>query len=479
MKVVPISLIRQRGLSIIHMEKEGIAVKISRVDATEGSLVRSIFIYAIPLFLTTLLQSLFNAVDLAVLGNMADTTAVASVGATGAITGLLLNLFVGFSSGVKVILARQIGARDHRGIENTISMSLILPVGAGLLLAIFGLFFAPVFLQWTSCPADCIDGATVYLRYYLAAAPAILLYNFGSSILTASGDTQRPLYYIMACGALNVVLNIILCLIMPQKVAAVAIATASSQILGAVLVWARLFRMDGFCKVVWKKIRWSGQALSSILRFGIPLVISSTLYPICNLMIQSGINEIGVAAMAGNSAGTTIETLVMGFNGAFGTTTTAFMGQNLGAQKFDRVKKSFFYCLSIGTVLTFVASMFFYLTGDFWLGFILGEDLAAYEFAYMRMQCVLLIYAIGTINTCCGHGIQAFGYPFYGSVTSIVCVFGFRTVWLQFVYPYFAPSFFHLVFCYTLSWGLLFLFSVVGFTVYYRRFLKGKYKKKI
>ncbi|MBQ9760611.1 MAG: polysaccharide biosynthesis C-terminal domain-containing protein [Clostridia bacterium] len=454
-------------------------MKISRVDATQGSLVRSIFIYAIPLFLTTLLQQLFNAVDLAVLGNMANTTAVASVGATGQITGLMLQFFVGLASAVKIILARQIGARDREGAERTVGMSLILPVAFGLLVALVGVIMAPTFLTWTNCPTDCIDGAVVYLRLYIVAAPAILLYNFGSSVLTASGDTQRPLYYMAACGLLNVVLNIVLCLILPEKVAAVAIATASSQVLGAALVWLRIFRMDGICKATWSRIRWNTQALQSILRFGIPLVISNILYPVCNLMIQTNINAIGVSAIAANSAATTLETLVTGFNGAFASTVTAFMGQNIGAQKLDRVKKSFFYCLTFGFLLTFAFSTFFYLTGDFWLGFILTDDAQAYEYAYIRMQCVLMIYAVGTINSCCSHAIQAFGYPLYGSVTSIVCVFGFRTVWMQWVYPYFAPSFFHLMICYTLSWGLLFLFSTIGFAVYYRRFLKGKYRKRI
>ena len=459
--------------------KGGIAMKFSRVDATQGSLVRSIFIYAIPLFLTTLLQQLFNAVDLAVLGNMADTTAVAAVGATSSLTALLLNLFVGFASAVKVILARQIGARDRDGVERTISMSLIIPVASGILLAVVGTAIAPMLLELTSCPVDCMEGATVYLRIYIATAPAILLYNFGSSILTASGDTKRPLYYMAACGMLNVVLNIILCLVLPQKVAAVAIATAASQILGAALVWLRLFRMDGICKVVVSRIRWSTQSLVSIFKFGIPMVISSMLYPICNVLIQSGINEIGVSAIAGNSAGTTLETFVMGITSAFATTTTAFMGQNIGAQKAERVKKSFFYCISIGVILTAIPSLLLYFTGDFWLGFILTDDVQAYEYAYIRMQCVLLIYEIATINNCCSHAIQSFGYPFYGTAASLVSVFGFRMIWMNFIYPSFAPSFFHLIICFSISWGINFLFQTIGVTVFYRRFLKGKYRRRI
>lgn len=464
---------------IVRNWKGGIAMKISKVDATQGSLVRLIFIYAIPLFLTTLLQQLFNAVDLAVLGNMADTTSVASVSATGQITGLMLNLFVGFSSAVKVILARQIGAQDEKGIQKTVSMSFLIPVLAGTFLAIVGVFFSHLFLELTKCPETCIDGAVVYLRYYMAVAPAVLLYNFGSSVLTASGDTKRPLYYMAACGLLNVVLNVILCIVLPQKVAAVAIATAASQVLGAFLVWRRLVRMDGVCKVIWKKIRWSTESAIRIIQFGVPLVISATLYPLCGLMIQSAVNEIGVSAIAGNRAADTLECLVIGINGAFAATVTVFMGQNIGAKKLDRVKKSFFYCISIGTLLTFAASMFLYFTGDFWLRFILTDDAAAYDYAHIRMQCVLAIYAIGTINNCCSHAIQAFGYPLYGSLTSIVCVFGFRTIWTQWIYPLFAPSFFHLTICYTISWGMLFVFNVVGFIIFYRRFLKGKYRKKL
>ena len=454
-------------------------MKISRVDATQGSLVRSIFIYAMPLFLTTLLQQLFNAVDLAVLGNMADTTSVAAVSATGSITGLMLNLFVGFSSAVKVILARQIGAKDEKGIQKTVSMAFLIPVMAGALLFVVGIFFSHLFLELTHCPETCIDGATVYLRYYMAAAPAILLYNFGSSILTSSGDTQRPLYYMAACGLLNAVLNIILCITLEQKVAAVAIATAASQVLGAFLVWRRLVRMDGVCKVVWSKIRWSTDSAIRVFQFGIPLVITSTLYPLCGLMMQSAVNEIGVSAIAGNRAAETLETLIMGINSSFAATVTVFMGQNIGAQKLDRVKKSFFYCVSIGVGLMLIASTFFYLTGDFWLKFILGNDFAAYDYAHIRMQCVLAIYAVATINGCYSSAIQSFGYPVYGSLISILCVFGFRTIWTQWVYPQFAPSFFYVTVCYTISWGLMLLFNTVAFIYLYRRFLKGKYRRKI
>ena len=275
---------------------------IRQVDATRGPLIKSIFIYAIPLFLTTLLQQLFNAVDIAVLGNMADSTAVAAVGATGSITSLLVSTFVGLASATKIILARYIGARDNVNIKRSIDMAVILPLAIGIVMAIVGWVLAPHMLTWTDCPKPCFDDAKIYLRLYVAAAPAILFYNFGSSVLTASGDTQRPLYYMMASGALNVILNVILCIILPQKVVAVAIATAASQLLGALLVFNRWVRMEGACRLIVAKIRWSTNAFASVVHYGLPIMISHMLYPISNLQIQSAVNYIGVSAIAGNSA---------------------------------------------------------------------------------------------------------------------------------------------------------------------------------
>ena len=452
-------------------------MKLRNVDATQGSLVRSIFIYAIPLFLTTLLQHLFNAVDIAVLGNMADSTAVAAVGATGPLTSLLVTTFVGLASATKIILARYIGANDAQNIKSTVDVAVILPLAIGAVMALVGWIMAPYMLMWTGCPESCFHDAEIYLRLYVCSAPAILFYNFGSSVLTASGDTQRPLYYMMACGALNVILNVILCIVLPQKVMAVAIATASSQVLGATLVFNRWIHMEGVCRLIVSKIRWSSVGFVRVLHYGVPLMVSSMLYPISNLQIQSAINNISVSAIAGNSAATTIETLsAAGINNAFATAVTAFMGQNIGAQKHDRVKKSFFYCIFFSVSISIVVSIFFYLARDFFLSFILTNDTEAYGFAYQRMQCVLMFYGIASASGCLSHAIQAFGYPIYGTTVSIISVFCFRVIWMQFIYPIFAPSFFHLVLCFTLSWTLLLAFNIGGFIYFYRRYEKGKYK---
>lgn len=456
--------------------KGDIMLRAQRIDATQGNIVRMIVLYTVPLILSTLVQSLFNAVDIVVLGNMADSNAVASVGATTSIISLIVNTFVGLSSGTKVVLARQIGARDEEQIRKTVDTSLLSAVGFGALVAVVGVIFAPLFLDWTSCPSECYAGALLYIRIYVCAAPAILLYNYGSAVLSAAGDTQRPLYYILCCGLLNAVLNIILCLLLPQKVVAVAIATIAAQMLGAVLVFGRLCRMEGLGRVEVSKMRWNLSAFGKLMRFGVPIALSSSLYPLATLQIQSAVNLHGVSAIAGSSAAATIQNFSAAFSSSFGTTTTAFIGQNLGAQKHDRVKRSFSHCLWMSTASGGTIGVFLYLTGRFWLSLIVPDDPVAVDYGMIRMFYVTLFWFITCINGVISHATQAYGYSLICTVNSIVCVFGFRIFWMVFIYPYFG-TFDMLMACFLVSWTLVLLVNIVTFLIVYNRYRKGKYKK--
>ena len=252
-------------------------LKLKNIDATEGPILKKILIYAIPLILGTLIQTLFNAVDMVVLGNMADSTSVAAVGATTAITSLLINSFIGLSGGAKNILARFFGSKDGERIKRTADTSMIMALVIGVFIALVCFFMSPLFLKWTKCPEECYDGALLYIRCYSLGAPAVMLYNFGSSILSASGDTKRPLYYIFASGSLNVILNIILCLILPVKVLAVAIATLASQVVSAALVIARLCKMEGFGRLELHKLTFCKRSMLQILRFGLPMALTHAL----------------------------------------------------------------------------------------------------------------------------------------------------------------------------------------------------------
>lgn len=447
-----------------------------KIDATNGPVVPQIIRYSIPLILSTLVQSLFNAVDVAVLGNMADSGAVASVGATSSIISLIVNSFVGISSGVKVLLARFVGERSREKARVTVDSAVILAVVLGLFISVLGWIGAPWFLQLTNCPQNCYDGALLYIRIYVSAAPAILLYNFCSAILMTAGNTRSPMCYMLAGGVLNLVLNILLCLVMPNKVAAVAVATVASQLLGAALTLLRLCRGEGMIQLHIRGLNCNFAILGKILFFGCPVALSSALYPIATLQIQSAINSYGVSAIAGCSAAGTLENVTNAFINSLAPATGVFIGQNLGAEKHQRVRQSFFNGLWLNALTGGVVGSFLYLTGRFWLGLILPGDPEAMDYAMVKMQCIILFQGIAGLNGVLTQFLENFGYSILTSINAIICVLIFRVIWMNCVYPHF-QNFFMLMVCFTVSWMLMLTFNLVMTSIVYSRYRKGKYKR--
>lgn len=448
------------------------------VDMLHGDLFRTILLYAIPILLIGLVQSLFNSVDLMVLGIMADTQAVASVGATSSIIFLFINTFFGFSSGAKIVLARLLGANDEVRIQKTVSTSMLLSVFLGGLIAIAGFFLSGAFLTLTDCPAECFADAQLYMQIYLAAAPAIMVYNFGTAILTASGDSQRPLNYMLISGGLNVVLNFLLCLIMPQKVIAVAVSTAASQLVGAVLVIMRLLKADGPCRLELKQLRWSNSAFQKLVVNGVPIALQSALYPIANLQIQTQVNLLGTATIAGNSAMSSIEG-VLGTTASnpWATSTTAFVCQNLGADQPERVKRSILYHLAISTTLGLVMGVGGVACSHLLVAPFVHYDETAIQVAQIRMWYTLLPYALSCINNVLVHVIQSFGWSIFGALNSVISVLLFRIFWMNTVYPM-HPTFAVICQCYLVSWVLMLIVNTTCVLYLYNgRFKKGKLKK--
>ena len=454
-------------------------LKAKSIDATEGKLLPKIIQYAIPLILSTLVQQLFNAIDIVVLGQMANDVAVASVTATSSVTSLLVTSFVGLASGSRVVLARQIGARDDGSVRKSTDTSLILSLMIGAVIAVVGFIIAPWFLEITNCPENCIEGALIYIRIYVLAAPMILLYNFGSSAITAAGDTQRPLYYIMVGGTANIVLNVILCLILPQKIVAVAVATVASQVICAVLVSNRLLKMEGPCRVIVRKMRFCGKALIDILRFGLPMMLVSALFPLSNLQIASAINAFDYLATAGNGAASTIENIVSATSGPIATTAATFIGQNIGAQKPDRVKKTFWQCMILTVIFGGTVGVAVFFTGRFWLGLIVGFDNdVAITFGLVRMSCTTLFYFVACINNVFGSTLQAYGYSTVSAINSIFSVFIFRIIWMQGIYPLCADMptyerFFMVVLCFLVSWLIRMVVNIVAFAIVRSKYIIG------
>ena len=457
--------------------KRNADMKIKNVDMLKGNLFRSIISYSIPLMLIALVQTLFNAVDIMVLGAMADTNAVASVGATSMIIHLCVTAFFGLSSGVKIVLAHLLGAKNTEQTQKCVSTSIITAFGFGILLATVGFVLSPLFLRLTNCPAECMEGATLYMRIYIGAAPILLLYNFGSSILQAAGDTQRPLYYMLISGVLNVALNFVLCLVLEQKVAAVAIATVVSQAVGFLLLLRRLFRVDGPCRRQLNKLTFSFAAFKKIMYNGLPISFTSALYSISNLQIQAAINSYGPATIAGNSAMASLEGITNTVASApWATACTAFIGQNLGAKNKERVLRTAIYTLllsaSLGLVIGVLGSVF----SRPLLSLYVHEE-AAILAGQTRMMYTLLPYAIACINGILAHIIQAFGHAIFPTVNSICSVLILRIFWMAFVYPI-NPTLDLLCRCFLVSWCMILVFNIT-FTcyLYYAEFKKDKIKK--
>jgi len=443
-----------------------------KIDATQGKLFKNIILYTIPVIIGTLVQNCFNAIDLMVLGNMADANAVASVGATGSIIGLVVNSFIGIGAGSKIILSHQFGAKNSVQIKKTVDTALLTAVGIGVAVAVLGVPLAPMILNYTNCPADCFAGAVLYIRIYVAAAPAILLYNFGSAAISASGDSQSSLYYIIIAGLVNIILNVILCLVLPQKVIAVAVATAASQIVGAFLVLRKLCNMEGDGRVILREMRFNLESFKQIMGQGLPLALNNALYPLANLQIQSAVNTYGVAAIAGGSATSSVIAMTDAFITSFSSTATVFMGQNLGADNQKRVKQSFRYCLAISMTLSLIIVTSVYSAGEMILSIYLPGDAEAIRFGMLKMKYLLLFSPIGAFSSIFSAAIQVRGYAAYTSAVSIITVIAFRVFWMSIIYPMFA-TYDMLMLCFVVSWILQCIACLIGYYfLCYRRVKK-------
>lgn len=446
-------------------------LKSKKINATQGALIPLIISFVIPLILMTLIQKLFNAVDIAVLGNMADTTAVAAVGATGTIISLIVDSFFGISTGAKIVFSRAVGKNDPDELQKTLDSSIIIASVLGVAIAILGLILSPTLLRLVDCPAECFEEAVLYTRIYLIASPINLIYNFGAAILTSWGDTRRPLYFAIVAGLANVVLNVILCLILPQKVMAVAIATAFSQLICAVLVIHRLCHVEGEVKLKLRAIFPHAATIKRIFYLGIPVMLVNLIYPLANLQIASAINSYGVAAVAGNSASGTVEQMLGACRVSFGSASATFIGQNIGAKNPDRVRDSFLNILWIGVSLTLICGTLLRLTAPMWLKLFL-DDPVAIEYALIRTRIMLQFQFISTTVSVFTQAVQAFGYPIFGTINSVVWILGFRTFWMNVIYPR-VMTYQNLITCFVVAWCCTLVCYVIILSVIYRRYRRG------
>ena len=336
-----------------------------KVDITGGPIVKSIIIYAIPLIVGSLIQMMFNAADVMIVGNMSrpEDNAVASIGATTTVINLLVTSFLGLSVGVTSTLARALGQRNDEKVRRIVSTAVIFALSLGVVLMAVFILTSKSLLRMLNCPEECFDGAARYFNIYAIGIPAITVYNFASGIIRTQGDTKSPFYYLAISGVSNVALNVILCLLLRDKVSAVAIATTVSQFTSCILAVIHLLRLKGVCRINLRRLTFSPGELWEIVKIGAPCALNSALFSLSNLQIQAELNTYGSDALAGNTASINlasfIQSIASGFNGAV----VPFVGQNLGAGNERRVKQSVGYCLLFSVAASFLLGSVIYTFG--------------------------------------------------------------------------------------------------------------------
>lgn len=441
-----------------------------KLDMLNGPLLGSILRYTIPIILTSLLQLLFNAADLVVVGQYRGSVSVAAVGATGSLTSLIVNLFIGLSVGAGVVVAHGLGAREeevvHRAVHTAIPAALI----CGGVLTVIGVLFAGKFLAWMGTPDDVLPLSTLYMQIYFGGMTFTMLYNFTASILRAAGDTKSPLLYLSIAGVVNVGLNLLFVTQLDMDVEGVALATAISQAISAVLVLITLMRRKDACRLQLKKLRFYKPQLLKMIRIGLPAGIQSSLFAISNVTIQSAVNSFDKVVMSGNAASQNIEGFVYASMNAYHQTAVNFTGQNVGAHQFRRVKKILWTTLACVAVTGAVMSLGIYAFGEPLLSIYLTDSPEALTYGFLRMGWMLLPYFICGLMDVSTGALRGMGASTVPMIISILGVCAFRVVWVKTV---FAIPQLHTLDClyasYPISWVLTFGAQLLAFFLVYRK----------
>lgn len=444
-----------------------------------GPLFSHIVVYTIPIILTSLLQLLFNAADLVVVGRFCGSISVAAVGATGALTNLIVNLFIGLSVGTGVVVAHGLGARADEDVHKTVHTAIPTALAGGIVLTVVGVSCAGLFLQWMGTPDNVLPLSTIYMRVYFSGMTFTLIYNYCASILRAVGDTRSPLIFLSLAGVINVVLNVFFVTVLHMNVAGVALATIISQAISASLVVRALMRRQDACRLELKKLRFYKEPLLKMIRIGLPAGIQGSVFSASNVIIQSSINSFGDILMSGNAAAANIDGFVYVIQNAFQQTTVNFVGQNTGARKYDRVKKTVMICLASVTVVGIVVGVGVYLLGPRLLSIYITDSAEAISWGMVRLLYVCVPYFICGLMEVAVGGLRGMGASLTSMVISILGVCGIRIVW---IYTIFQMAQFHtpgnLYLSYPVSWVVTFAIQMLAFVLMYKRRVKlEKFRK--
>ena len=416
------------------MEKE---LKKQKLDMLNGSIWNKLPVFALPIAATGILEQLFNASDIAIVGNFAQTdktAAVAAVGANSPIIGLILNLFIGIALGANVVIANAIGRDDKQTVQKAVHTSMVVSVIGGVLVAIIGELIAEPLLTVLNVPDDVLELALLYLRIYFLGMPVILLYNFEAAIFRSIGETKMPLIALTLSGILNVLLNLFFVIVLKMSVNGVATATVLANVVSAGILYIKLIKSDKYIKVEFKKLRIDGKVFAKIMQIGLPAGIQSAVFAVANIVIQGAINSLGTTVIAASSAAFNIEIIAYNVMNSFSQACTTFVGQNFGANKIDRCKKTLFLCLIEDAIASGTAILIVLITGKFLLS-IFNNNPEVIEIGYTRLVIIFIAYIFSMLYEVMSGYLRGFGFSLVPAILTTVGVCVLRIIWINTVFP--------------------------------------------
>lgn len=421
-----------------------------RMDMLHGRLLGKLMIFALPLAVSSILQQLFNSVDVAVVGKFVSSQEQAAVGCNGPVINLMINLFVGISVGANVVIANYIGQRNEKKIKDAVHTAMTIAMISGIFLLVLGILIARPVLIWMHTPSDVLKYAVVYLKIYFLGMPFIMVYNFGAAILRSIGDTRRPLYCLVLSGVINAGLNLFLVLVFRLGAAGVAIATVISNVISAGMIWYYLSHESEPIRLSYKKLKISKRELVNILRIGVPAGLQGMVFSFANVCIQTALNGLGSDAVAGSAVALNFEYFTYFVVGAFNQAAVTFTSQNFGAKQYERCKRIFLFCMVLGMLITGSMSMTFVLGREFFVTLFTSNPVVA-EYAKIRMMHILAFNFIAATFEVGGASLRGIGHSMMPAVITIFGTCVFRILWIYTIFKRF-PDFETLMSVYPVSW---------------------------
>lgn len=449
-----------------------------RIDMCSGPILKKLLKLTLPIMLSGVLQLLFNAADIIVVGNFASDNSLAAVGSTTALINLLTNLFLGLSTSANVLTSRFMGAGENEKVSRTVHTSIFLSIVCGFILTVLGIIFADKLLILMQTPPEVLDLSAEYLRIFFSGMIAMMIYNFGSSLLRSKGDTKRPLYFLSFAGVINVLLNLLFVIVFRMDVAGVALATVISQCISAFLILLCLSKETDAFHFEFRKLRPDGKIVAKILRIGIPAGFQGVVFSLSNVVVQSSINSFGPISMAGSAAAASIEGFVWISMNAFSQGALTFTSQNIGGGKFSRINR-------IAVISCACAAMTGIVLGN--LAYIFGAPLLSIydprpeiiQPGLTRMGLVCGFYFSCGLMDCIVGNIRGMGYAVAPTIVSLIGACGLRILWIFTIFQ--LPEYhteFMLYLSYPVSWTITFLAHFICFIFMRRKFPKTDAEKE-